>query len=65
MQNALDDETFSQIKSTIERFVTDRLMPNETRLEIEDEIPEEIVQEMARSRPVRADHPAGIRAARN
>lgn len=46
MQNALDDETFSQIKSTIERFVTDRLMPNETRLEIEDEIPEEIVQEM-------------------
>jgi acyl-CoA dehydrogenase len=46
MQQAVDDDTFNQIKDTIERFVNERLVPNESRLEIEDEIPEEIVQEM-------------------
>jgi acyl-CoA dehydrogenase len=45
-QSFVDDETFSQLKETIQRFVTERLVPNEMRLEIEDEIPEEIVAEM-------------------
>lgn len=43
---AVDDETFAQLKETTERFVTERLVPNEMRLEIEDEVPEEIVAEM-------------------
>lgn len=43
---AVDDETFQHLKATVERFVTERLVPNEMRLEIEDEVPEEIVAEM-------------------
>lgn len=46
MTDAVDDETFSQLKDTIQRFVTERLVPNEMRLEIEDEIPEDIITEM-------------------
>ncbi|GLI23667.1 acyl-CoA dehydrogenase [Xanthobacter flavus] len=43
---AVDDETFGQLKDAVERFVAERLVPNEMRVEIEDEIPEEIVDEM-------------------
>ena len=43
---AVDDETFQHLKATVERFVAERLVPNEMRLEIEDEVPEEIVAEM-------------------
>src|SRR6056297_1586888 len=46
MSLAIDDDTFQQLKDMIQRFVTERLVPNETRLELEDEIPEEIVTEM-------------------
>lgn len=46
MNQSIDDETFQQLRDMIQRFVTERLMPNETRLEIEDEVPEEIVAEM-------------------
>lgn len=45
-QTYVDDETFSQLKDSIERFVAERLVPNEMRLEIDDEVPEEIVSEM-------------------
>jgi acyl-CoA dehydrogenase len=45
-QSHVDDETFIHLKETIERFVTERLVPNEMRLEIDDEVPEEIVSEM-------------------
>jgi acyl-CoA dehydrogenase len=46
MSQNIDGETFQQLRSIIQRFVTERLVPNESRLEIEDEIPEEIVTEM-------------------
>jgi acyl-CoA dehydrogenase len=46
MTDAVDDETFNQLKDAIQRFVTERLVPNEMRLEVEDEVPEEIVAEM-------------------
>lgn len=46
MNQSIDDETFQQLRDMIQRFVTERLVPNETRLEIEDEVPEEIVAEM-------------------
>src|SRR3546814_3035727 len=46
MTEAVDADTFTQLRDTVERFVTERLVPNEMRLEIEDEVPEEIVAEM-------------------
>jgi acyl-CoA dehydrogenase len=46
MTDAVDDDTFGQFRDTIQRFVVERLVPNEMRLEIEDEVPEEIVTEM-------------------
>jgi acyl-CoA dehydrogenase len=45
-ESAIDDDTFIQLKASIERFVVERLVPNEMRLEIDDEVPEEIVAEM-------------------
>ena len=46
MPDNVDADTFNQLKEAVQRFVTERLVPNETRVEIEDDIPEEIVQEM-------------------
>jgi acyl-CoA dehydrogenase len=46
MTTTIDEETFQHLRDTVERFVNERLIPNETRVEDEDEIPEEIVQEM-------------------
>src|SRR6516162_6880713 len=46
MADAIDEETFQQLRGTIERFVNERLIPNEARVEEEDEIPEEIATEM-------------------
>lgn len=46
MPDNVDADTFSHLKETIQRFVTERLVSNETHVEIEDEIPENIVQEM-------------------
>jgi acyl-CoA dehydrogenase len=46
MADAIDEETFQQLRDTIERFVNERLIPNENRVEEEDEIPEELVREM-------------------
>lgn len=45
-RQTVDDETFAQLKEMVERFVAERLVPNEMRLEIEDDVPEEIVAEM-------------------
>jgi acyl-CoA dehydrogenase len=45
-ESAIDDDTFIQLKASVERFVVERLVPNEMRLEIDDEVPEEIVAEM-------------------
>ena len=42
----IDDDVFPQLKDAIERFVSERLKPNELRVEEEDEIPEQLVQEM-------------------
>ena len=46
MSEAVDETTFSQLREMVQRFVTERLVPNEMRVEIDDEIPEEIVAEM-------------------
>jgi len=43
---SVDDDTFDQLLDTVTRFTRERLIPAEDRVEEEDEIPEEIVQEM-------------------
>ena len=42
----MDAETFSILKEAVRRFVDERLIPNEDRVEHEDAVPEEIIQEM-------------------
>ena len=46
MTDAVDNETFGQLRDTVQRFVSERLVPNELRLEVDDEIPNEVVAEM-------------------
>jgi acyl-CoA dehydrogenase len=43
---ALDKETFDQLLDTIERFVRERLVPNEARIADDDAIPGDIADEM-------------------
>lgn len=43
----MDKETFSLFKDTLQRFVNERLIPSEDRVEEEDAVPTEIVREMA------------------
>lgn len=43
---AIDREDFEQFLDTVQRFVRDRLIPNEARVAEEDAIPESIVDEM-------------------
>lgn len=42
----MDSDTFQLLKSTVRRFVDERLVPNEDRLEAEDEVPAEIIADM-------------------
>ncbi len=42
----MDVETFSMLRETVRRFVEGRLIPNEDRVEVEDAVPLEIIQEM-------------------
>jgi acyl-CoA dehydrogenase len=42
----LDPDTFDALIATIRRYVAERLRPLEARVEEEDEVPEEVVQEM-------------------
>ncbi len=42
----IDKETFGELLGTVERFVRERLIPNEVRVAEEDEIPSDIVAEM-------------------
>ena len=42
----LDTETFSILKDSVHRFVQERLIPNEDRVEVDDDVPAEIVAEM-------------------
>lgn len=43
----MDTETFSLFKKTLQRFVNERLIPNEDRVEEDDAVPAEIIEEMA------------------
>ena len=43
---SLDTETFGLLKSSIQRFILERLMPAENHVEEHDEIPEDIIAEM-------------------
>ncbi|HQS09329.1 MAG: acyl-CoA dehydrogenase [Rhizobiales bacterium 24-66-13] len=43
---ALDQDTFQQFLDTIGRFVRERMVPNEDRLEAEDHVPPEVLAEM-------------------
>jgi acyl-CoA dehydrogenase len=42
----MDAETFSQLRDTVRRFVDERLIPNEDRVEEDDAVPPGIVEEM-------------------
>jgi acyl-CoA dehydrogenase len=42
----MDVESYEVLLETVRRFVRDRLMPNEDRVEAEDAVPDEIVDEM-------------------
>ena len=42
----MDVETFDLLRQTVRRFVDERLVPNEDRVEHEDAVPAEIIQEM-------------------
>jgi acyl-CoA dehydrogenase len=43
---AVDDETFGHLLDAVRRFTRERLIPNEERVEAEDDIPPDIVREM-------------------
>lgn len=43
---ALDGETFTQLLDTVGRFVDERLVPNEGRVDRDDRVPDEIVEEI-------------------
>ena len=43
---ALDPETFGILLDTVERFVTERLVPLEAQVAEEDQVPAEIIEEM-------------------
>src|SRR5262245_35835613 len=42
----MDTETYDLLRTTVRRFVEERLMPAEDRVEEDDAVPEEIVNEM-------------------
>src|SRR5260221_11111225 len=42
----MDAEIFDLLRDTVRRFVTERLIPNEDRVEEEDAVPDEIVAQM-------------------
>ncbi|HET9629716.1 MAG TPA: acyl-CoA dehydrogenase family protein [Novosphingobium sp.] len=42
----MDSETFAMLRETVRRFVDERLIPNEDRVEHEDAVPDEIIAEM-------------------
>jgi acyl-CoA dehydrogenase len=42
----MDSETFSLLRETVRRFVDERLIPNEDRVEHDDAVPGEIIEEM-------------------
>jgi acyl-CoA dehydrogenase len=42
----MDSETFGLLRETVVRFVEERLIPNEDRVEEHDEVPAEIIEEM-------------------
>lgn len=42
----MDQETFALLRETVRRFVDERLIPNEDRVEEEDAVPPEIIEEM-------------------
>ena len=45
-EDRLDQETFDLLLDTVRRFVDERLIPNEDRVENEDAVPAEIIAEM-------------------
>jgi acyl-CoA dehydrogenase len=45
-RGVLDSETFSLLRESVRRFVDERLVPNEDRVEAEDAVPPEIIEEM-------------------
>lgn len=43
---ALDNESFSLLRATVQRFIQERLVPAENRVEEDDDVPAEIVADM-------------------
>ena len=44
--HGVDDETFETLKSTIQRYVRERLVPLEAEVEATDEVPAEVIKEL-------------------
>jgi acyl-CoA dehydrogenase len=42
----MDADTYSLLRDTVRRFVDERLIPNEDRVEADDAVPDEIIEEM-------------------
>lgn len=42
----LDDQTFTLLKDSVQRFIRDRLVPAENHVEEHDEVPADIVDDM-------------------
>ncbi len=42
----MDSDTFAMLRETVRRFVDERLIPNEDRVENDDAVPQEIIDEM-------------------
>lgn len=42
----MDSATFSMLRDTVRRFVDERLVPNEDRVEHDDQVPDEIIAQM-------------------
>ena len=42
----MDTETYELLRSTVRRFVEERLVPQEDQVEADDAVPDEIVAEM-------------------
>jgi acyl-CoA dehydrogenase len=44
--SAVDDETFAHLKETVHRYVRERLVPLENKVEADEEVPETVVKEL-------------------
>jgi len=44
--SSIDDETFEALRDTVRRYVRERLVPLEAKVEVDDDVPAEVIAEM-------------------